>query len=67
MICGSKYPLPDGTPTECDPDGMNPCCSSTTWGNCGHTAEYCTCEGCTDYRDVDKWRAEGKRKCPVMY
>ena len=25
--CGENYPLPDGTPGQCDPDGENPCCN----------------------------------------
>ena len=57
--CGSNYPLHDGTPTECDPDGKKPCCSKN--GACGFTADYCTCDGCADYR-YEKWRKEGKEE-----
>ena len=57
--CGSKFPLPDGNASECNPDGWYPCCSSRTWGWCGESEYYCTCVGCTDYRDVKKWRDEG--------
>ena len=56
--CGIDYPLPDGNATECNPDGWYPCCSSSK-GECGNTADHCTCVGCTDYRDVKKWRDEG--------
>ena len=58
--CGSKYPLPDGKATECDPDGDTPCCSEEK-GECGSTADHCTCERCNDFRDVKKWIEEGMR------
>ena len=57
--CGSDYPIPDGNATECNPDGDYPCCCSSSNGECGYTAHHCTCVGCTDYRDVKKWRDEG--------
>ena len=47
--CGSGYPLPDDSPAECDPDGENPCCSDDWYGECGNTAEYCSCSDCVDY------------------
>ena len=56
--CGSDYLLPDGNATECNADGWYPCCSSSK-GKCGKTANHCTCVGCTDYRDIKKWRDEG--------
>ena len=60
--CGSEYPSPDGTsgPTECDPEGLYPCCSDAKKGWCGNTLDHCTCESCIDYRDLEKWRQEGK-------
>ena len=68
--CGSKYPLPDSTPGQCDPDGNKPCCSHNRFGECGNTAEHCTCSTCTNYtrlhRDwkesgsTEKWRHDGK-------
>ena len=68
--CGSYFPLPDGTPSECDPDGDKPCCSSDWNGECGNTAEHCSCDRCTNYtrlyRDweksggTQKWRYDGK-------
>ena len=58
--CGSHYPLYDGSAAQCDPDGERPCCSDKSRGECGNTAEHCTCENCTDYRDMEKWRREGK-------
>ena len=55
--CGSDYPLPDGTPAECDPGGLYPCCNQ--WGRCGGRTEDCNCETCTDYR-LRKWRVDGR-------
>ena len=43
FICGSHYPLPDGNPSEGDPDRASP----HKW--CGITAEHCSCSGCVDY------------------
>ena len=31
--CGPEFPLPDGSPSQCDPDSANFCCSK--WGYCG--------------------------------
>ena len=59
LKCGSSYPLPDGTATECNPDGLFPCCSNKYQGECGYTALACSCEDCVDYRDLEKWRREG--------
>ena len=54
--CGSYYPLPDGTPGQCDPDGDKPCCSSNSWnGECGSTTKHCTCRDCTDYKLLKEW------------
>ena len=47
--CGSEFPLPDGTISECDPNGANYCCSK--WGYCGPGAEHCDCPECVDYRN----------------
>ena len=52
--CGRNYPLPDGTPAQCDPNGDKPCCSSS--GECGNSREHCTCSGCTDYKLLKEWR-----------
>ena len=59
--CGIGYPLPDGRAAECDPDGENPCCSDEWKGQCGKTAEHCSCSSCTDYKLAKEWR-EGKLK-----
>ena len=37
-----------GTPAQCDPDGENPCCSSSVYGKCGNTTKHCSCEHYTD-------------------
>ncbi|XP_070576117.1 bone morphogenetic protein 1-like [Ptychodera flava] len=49
--CGPNYPLPDGSPAECDPNGIYPCCSPYDW--CGNTPDHCECPGCIDFRDDD--------------
>ena len=61
--CGSAYPLPNGTPSECDPDGENPCCTQIDLGYCGNTTEHCSCEDCTDYRIIYReWRESGGKQ-----
>ena len=62
--CGSEYPLPDGRPAECDPDGENPCCNDVWDGECGNTARYCSCLNCVDYSVIYReWKESGgKRK-----
>ena len=72
---GNFFPLPDGSPAQCDPDGDNPCCSSWDVGKCGNTTEHCSCWSCTDYRVIykdwresegtQKWRSDGK--CGVFF
>ena len=62
-MCGIQYPLQNGNTAECDPEKQRPCCSS--WGQCGITADHCTCEGCVDYRNVEP--QGGKRKFDVDF
>ena len=57
--CGSQYPLPDGTPAQCDPDGKNPCCSGRYMGECGNTTKHCSCRSCTDYKFAKWWKESG--------
>ena len=56
-----NHRLPDNSPAVCDPDGENPCCRH---GECGNTADYCTCSDCVDYSVIYRdWRESGgKRK-----
>ncbi|KAJ8038418.1 Tissue factor pathway inhibitor [Holothuria leucospilota] len=57
LRCGKGYTAPNGEVAQCDPDGINPCCSTAKW--CGNTAAHCTCGGCFDYRDKPKaWRED---------
>ena len=70
--CGSDYLLPDDSPAQCDPDGENPCCSS--FGECGNTANHCSCSDCVDYAFVREWRESGGKikrrndgKCGRVY
>ena len=70
LKCGSYYPLPDGTPGQCDPDGDQPCCSHYSHGNCGRNTAHCSCYSCTNYTRVyrewnesngtQKWRYDGR-------
>merc|ERR1712203_1329373 len=46
--CGSEFPLPDGSPSECNGNGPNHCCSK--WGFCGPGADHCDCPTCKDFR-----------------
>jgi len=49
--CGEEFPLPDGSPGQCDPAGdgprKGPCCSPK--GFCGNTDKHCKCGTCVDY------------------
>ena len=68
--CGYFFPLPDGKPSECNPNGMYPCCSNPLMGWCGRTKFTCLCEDCVDYRTIyqdweksggtQRWRYDGK-------
>ena len=68
--CGRYYPLPDGTPGQCYPDGDKPCCSDKWDGMCGNTAEHCSCGMCLNYTriyreweqsgGIQNWRGDGK-------
>merc|ERR1711983_171266 len=46
--CGLEFPLSDGSPSECDGQTQNHCCS--THGYCGPGPDHCDCPGCVDYR-----------------
>ena len=71
--CGVHFPLPDGTPSQCDPDGEKPCCSGVKRGHCGNTKDICSCgvyyvgisywRECLDYRPIYKvWRESGGKQ-----
>jgi len=60
--CGAKYPLPDGRPGQCDPNGKWPCCSPGGW--CGDSDDHCKCKGCTDFR-LQAWRPDVR--CGAKY
>ena len=62
--CGAQFPLDDGSPSECDGAGENPCCSK--WGYCGPGADHCECEGCTDYRTADQ-RGQSEHTREIVY
>ena len=46
--CGSTFPLQNGSPSQCNPEGDFPCCSE--YGYCGGTSDDCDCKNCIDYR-----------------
>lgn len=56
-MCGKDFPLRDGTSSQCNPTGMNPCCNAKQ-RNCGNTKEYCVCEDCRDYRPINNRECE---------
>merc|ERR1711962_736958 len=61
--CGSSFPLPNGSPSQCNPEGDFPCCSK--YGYCGRDSGHCQCEKCIDYRQDSKkenelYRADGR-------
>ncbi len=61
--CGPEFLLPNGQPSECDPNGDNPCCSQ--WGYCGPGADHCSCSSCKDYRTpeiIGTWEAGSSRR-----
>ena len=60
-MCGTKDPLPDGTASQCDPDGDKPCCSG---GMCRNTKSDCLCTDCIDYSVLRQIRNSGKN-CTV--
>merc|ERR1711892_67988 len=61
--CGAKYPLDDGSPGQCDPEGdgprKGPCCSSK--GFCGNTVKHCKCKGYTDFSKVLETSVQEKK------
>ena len=59
--CGKYFPLPDGSPAECDPDGENSCCRIVRRdGRCGNTDRHCSCTDCVDYSVIYReWRESG--------
>ena len=50
LRCGTKYPIANGDPAQCDPNNAKglACCSSGGW--CGKTSAHCKCDGCIDYK-----------------
>ena len=62
--CGEKYPLPDGTPGQCDPDGEYPCCNKN--GQCSRdNLINCLNTKCIDYRVVAEIKKSGKNCTPT--
>ena len=57
-MCGITYPLPDGAPAQCDPDGDLPCCSDD--GSCSLRKSDCLCTDCVDYRIVRQIEKSGE-------
>ena len=55
--CGKDFPLPDGKPSQCDPDSWKPCCGRD--GRCGAGLFYCLCNNCVSYLRR-RWRSDGR-------
>ena len=69
--CGKNYPLLDGTPSECNPDGENPCCYKSEYltksiYQCGNKYHQCLCHDCIDYRVVKEIRNSSFNNCSVV-
>ena len=62
-LCGEIYPLPDGTPAQCDPDGEYPCCNEN--GQCSNYSDNCLCPKCIDYRVYTEIQESGKNCTPA--
>ena len=62
--CGIKYPLPDGTAAECDPDGDGPCCD-VELARCSGDSKACLGKDTIDYRIVREIRRTGQ-SCDVV-
>ena len=61
--CGKKYPMANGAPSQCDPNGDYPCCSNKVNGRCVNTTKHCSCRSCTNYtRLYQDWEESGGRK-----
>ena len=58
--CGRNYPLPDGSPSECDPDSENPCCDEDGRCNNKFRLDKCLCPDCVDYRLIRAVRESGE-------
>ncbi|KAL5269198.1 hypothetical protein ACHWQZ_G002879 [Mnemiopsis leidyi] len=65
-MCGSDFPLLDGTPAECNPDSDIPCCRvqycSTSTPASGWR---CACSNCIDYKAVRELRELGE-ECGIV-
>ena len=59
--CGGYFPLPDGSPAQCNPHGENPCCNYDWFHReCGNSAEHCACSSCVNYtRIYEDWEKSG--------
>ena len=63
--CGEYYPLPNGTAAECDPDGENPCCDSSWYGECSNGDKACFSEHCTNFKLVKHLKVTGQN-CTIV-
>ena len=58
--CGPELPLEDGSPSRCDPDSADFCCSA--YGYCGGTEEHCNCDTCVNYKEEEVNRENTTRR-----
>ncbi|XP_063688512.1 SCO-spondin-like isoform X2 [Bolinopsis microptera] len=47
--CGSKFPLADGSTSQCNPDHPRGAVCCSKWGRCSSQKKWCTCSTCVNY------------------
>ncbi|XP_063677768.1 SCO-spondin-like [Bolinopsis microptera] len=47
--CGSMFPLPDGSPSQCNPDHPKGAVCCSKGGRCSSQEKWCTCPTCVNY------------------
>jgi hypothetical protein len=57
--CGAEVPSPLGSPSECNPYSVDPCCSQYGW--CGNSSQHCSCSQCIKSKKLEE-RNEFKDK-----
>ena len=64
--CGLNYPLPDGSPAQCDLDGDKPCCSMKSTCSNRDREQFCVCDSCVDYWVVREIKKSGEKCAAAM-
>jgi len=50
--CGAEAPSPLGSPSECNPYSVEPCCSQFGW--CGNSNQHCNCPQCSKSKKLEE-------------